>query len=101
MPLTTSAFPEEVQVALFVYDMLTDVWDGMSGSFMGKDWAGAPLIFEIYEIQNRKEVLYIAKMYERIVMSARFKEADKKRKAEERKQSSAGGGKKFTHNVRG
>ena len=41
------------------------------------------------------------KIYESIIVSHKAEEADKKRKAEERKANSAGGGKNYTHNVRG
>lgn len=100
MPLDASDFPEEVQVAFFVFNMLSDVWDGMSGSYMGKNWTDAELIFKIHHIQNKPVVLYFAKMYERILMNHRAEESEKKRKAEERK-SKTGGGKNYTHNVRG
>ena len=102
VPLTPSDFPEEVQVALFVYSLLTDVWDGMSGTFLGKDWSGAQLVFDTYNIEEPRVILYLTKMYEGLVVAARMEEAEKKRKAEERKQkSSAGGGKNYTHNVKG
>lgn len=100
MPLDASDFPEEVQVAFFVFNMLSDVWEGMSGSYMGKNWTDAEFIFKVHEIQDKKSVLYFAKMYERILMNYRAEEAEKKRKADERK-SKAGGGKNYTHNVRG
>ena len=38
MPLEASAFPYEVQVAFFMFDLLSDRWDGMSGMYLGKDW---------------------------------------------------------------
>jgi len=41
------------------------------------------------------------KVYENIIVSHKAEEAEKKRKAEERKAKSAGGGKQYTHNVRG
>lgn len=101
MPLKPSDFPAEVQVAFFVFDMLSDVWEGMSGTYMGKDWSGAELIFSIYEIEDRRIILYLAKMYERAVVLSRMQEAEQKRKAEERKQKASSGGKKYTHNVTG
>jgi len=99
MPLDTSDFPEEVQVAFFVFNMLSDVWDGMSGSYMGKNWVDAEFIFKVHDINSPMEVLYFAKMYERILMNYRAEEAERRRKADERK-SKAGGGKNYTHNVR-
>jgi len=102
MPLAASDFPHEVQVAFFIFDTLSDVWDGMSGSYMGKNWTDAPYVMELYEVETPKVVYYFAKMYERLLMSFRAEEADKRRKAEERKAKAAsGGGKNFTHNVKG
>ena len=99
MPLTESAFPDEVQVAFFMFNLLSDVWEGMSGSYMGKDWSGCNLLFSIYEVEDKKQVLYFMKVYERILMNYRFEEAERKRKADERKSKS--GGKNYTHNVKG
>ena len=100
MPLESSSFPEEVQVAFFVYGLLPDRWEGMSGTYLGKDWNSLNHIFELYEIDNQKEVFFFSKIYENLVVSFKAEEAEKKRKAEERKAKSAGGGKQFTHNVR-
>lgn len=100
MPLDTSVFPEEVQVAFFIFDMLPDRWEGMSGTYLGKEWSSVNYLLEIYEIDNPKVVMYFAKLYERITVNVKIEEAEKKRKAEERK-SKASGGKNYTHNVRG
>lgn len=100
MPLDSSEFPEEVQVAFFIFSMLADVWEGMSGTYMGKNWTDAEHLFKLYEIEQPKIVMYFAKTYERILIEYRAEESEKKRKAEERR-SSAGSGKNFTHNVRG
>lgn len=99
MPLTESDFPDEVQVAFFMFNLLSDVWEGMSGSYMGKDWGGCSLLFDTYKVDNPREVLYFMKTYERILMNYRYEEAEKRRKAEERKAKS--GGKNYTHNVKG
>lgn len=99
MPLDTSDFPDEVQVAFFVCNCLSDVWDGMSGSYMGKNWSEIDYIFKLYEIQDPKVVYYFAKLYERIQMQSMAEQAQKRKKAEERK--SKAGGKNFTHNVSG
>jgi len=100
MPLDASDFPEEVQVAFFICDMLSDRWEGMSGTYMGKDWTGIDYLISLYDIENPKIVIYFAKMYERLVVNYRAEEAERKRKAEERRAKS-GGGKNYTHNVRG
>jgi hypothetical protein len=99
MPLDSSDFPEEVQVAFFIFSFLSDNWDGMSGTYLGKDWTQCNQLFELYEVENKKETLFFMKLYENVIVSYRAEEVDKKRKAEERKAKSAGGGKQYTHNV--
>ena len=101
MPLETSAFPAEVQVAFFIFDLLSDRWDGMSGTYLGKDWSSVHFLLDLYEVEDPKIVVYFMKSYEILLVNHRAEEADKKRKAEERKSKSAGGGKNYTHNVRG
>ena len=99
MPLETSDFPYEVQVAFFIFGFLEDIWEGMSGSYMGKRWDNIEYLFKLYNVQEPKIILYMMKMWEVIIVSYRSDKAEKKRKADERR--SAGGGKNFTHNVKG
>lgn len=101
MPLDSSAFPEEVQVAFFIFSLLQDSWEGMSGSYLGKYWNEIGYFFKLYKVSNPRVILYIMKLYEGIIISYRAEESEKKRKADERKSKSAGGGKNYTHNVRG
>ena len=99
MPLESSAFPEEVQVAFFMFDLLSDRWDGMSGTYLGKDWSTCLQLFEVYEVEDTKNTIFFMKLYEAVLMKHRMEEQDRKRKAAERKQQQAG--KTYTHNVRG
>jgi len=99
MPLTESDFPSEVQVAFFMFNLLSDVWEGMSGTYCGKDWSQCSQLFDIYGVDDPKTTMYFMKLYERTLMNHRAEEADRKRKAEERKAKS--GGKNYTHNVQG
>jgi len=100
MPLTYSDFPEEVQVAFFVFSLLSDYWEGNSGTYMGKHWEGLDYLFELYEVENTKVVLFFMKTYEQLLVSYRAEEAERKRKADERK-AKASGGRNYTHNVQG
>lgn len=88
MPLSTFAFPAEVQVAFFIFDLLPDKWDATSGYYMGKDWSCADFLFSVYEVEDIKTVVYFAKMYELIVIEYRAEEANKKRKESERRAKS-------------
>ena len=102
MPLGLSDFPEEVQVAFFVFGLLPDHYEGMTGTYMGKYWDGIDYYFKLFEVEEPKQVLYFMKMYESILVSYTAEKAERKRKAEERKaKAKAGGGNNFTHNVSG
>ena len=100
MPLEISVFPDEVQVAFFMFNMLSDRWDGMSGSYLGKDWSNCGYLFSLYNVEDPRTTMYFMKFYESLVMEQRFKDQEQKRKAAERK-SQQGSGKNYTHNVRG
>lgn len=99
MPLETSDFPSEVQVAFFIFGFLEDNWEGMSGTYLGKKWHNIEYLFNLYQVQEQTTILYIIKLWENILVEYKSDKADRKRKADERK--SAGGGKSFTHNVKG
>ena len=100
MPLETSDFPEEVQTAFFVFDYLQDRWEGMSGSYLGKEWSNIEFLFDLFDIQERRTVLYFIKLWENVLVNYKAEKSERKRKAEERKNSSGSAG-NFTHNVRG
>lgn len=101
MPLDLSEFPEEVQVAFFIFSYLPDKWDTNVGYYMGKDWTLIPFLFETFGVQDKAEILYFMKSYENLLVSYRAKESESKRKAAEKKSSATGGGKQFAHNVKG
>ncbi len=71
----------------------------MSGTYLGKRWNNLEYLFNLYEIEEQKTVLTIMKIYEGIIVEYKEKKAEEKRKAEKRR--SAGGGKNYTHNVKG
>ena len=100
MPLEPSEFPDEVQVAFLIYGYLSDRWDGMSGTYMGKDWSTINHLFELFEVKDRKVILYFMKLWEGIVVTEKSEEQQRKRKAEERKRQHSSG-KTYTHNVQG
>jgi|TARA_B110000483_G_scaffold64598_1_gene80452 hypothetical protein len=99
MPLDSSEFPEEVQVAFFMFSLLSDNWDGTSGSYMGKDWSHCSHLFKVYEIEDPRTTMFFMKTYEVLLVNYRAEQAEEKRKQSERKSQQ--GGKTYTHNVRG
>ena len=100
MPLELSDFPGEVQVAFFMFSLLPDQWEGMSGTYMGKYWDGIDYFFKLYEVDNPRVILYIMKLYETIIVQDRAQKSERKRKQSEQK-SKASGGKTYTHNIKG
>tara|TARA_Y100000385_G_C12857043_1_gene535601 strand:+ start:405 stop:749 length:345 start_codon:yes stop_codon:yes gene_type:complete len=101
MPLELSEFPEEVQVAFFMFSLLSDYWEGMSGTYMGKHWNGIDYFFKLYEIENPKVILFIMKMYESILIEDRAQKAERKRKQSDQRSKAGGSGKSYTHNIKG
>ena len=100
MPLEVSDLPSEVQVAFFIFAFLEDNWEGMSGTYLGKHWSNVEYFFNLYNIEDPKTTITIMKMWENILIDYRARKADEKRKADKRRQS-AGGGKNYTHNIKG
>lgn len=100
MPRETS-FPIEVQVAFFVFNLLSDRWEGMSGMYLGKEWTNCEYLFELHEIKDTKITYFFMKMIETLTIEHHAKKQEQQRKKEERQRSNSGGGKTYTHNVRG
>ena len=90
MPLEASAFPYEVQVAFFVLGLLPDRYEGMSGTYMGKDWSSATFIFEAYNIEDIQSVIFFAKTYETMLVNERAEEQKRKQKQAERRAKGGG-----------
>jgi len=57
IPPDPSDLSLEVQYALLLFSTLPDKVGGMSGVWLGKDFGGLIDIMEIYQIENKKEVL--------------------------------------------
>lgn len=56
MPKDPGSLPFDVQVALMIFNILPDKFEGMSGTWMGKDISALDTVFNIYEVENRREV---------------------------------------------
>lgn len=59
IPIDFEDFPPELQESLSIYHRLRDEWEGFSGSYMGKNFAGLIDILDIYQIdaENRQNTL--------------------------------------------
>lgn len=81
IPVEVTDFPPEVQTAFEVYQVLQDHWEGMSGTYMGKNLTGVKDILDIFEVDplDRKLILELINLIDR----ERMIQYDVKRKQEE------------------
>jgi len=98
MPPVLEDYPYEVQVAFLLHDLLPDKWDGMSGSYFGKDMSALGTLLDIWKVQDKKTCLYFIKNIEARNTQKVNKSQERKRKASE---SKAKAGKKSGINVQG
>jgi hypothetical protein len=99
MPVSMDIFPEEVQYAFLVFRHLPDRWEGMSGTYMGKDWSTIDFFLKFFDIEERKIVVFFISKIEGFHTESINETLQRKRKAEQRKAKA--GGKQYTHNVQG
>lgn len=45
------------QLALILFNLLSDKIEGMSGTWLGKDFSSLQVFMDIYEVDNRRDVL--------------------------------------------
>ena len=90
MPPTTEDYPYEVQVAFLLHDLLPDRWDGMSGSYFGKDMSALGTLLDVYEVEDKRNTIFWIKAIEAKNSEAINKKMDRKRKASENKAKGPG-----------
>ena len=89
VPADYNDFPFEVQVALQIFSILPDNWEGMSGTYMGKDYSILPYLFdEIFEVENKQLTMKFLLIIGGIVMEQRTQQ----QKARQRKSKGSKGG---------
>lgn len=64
IPIDPSTLSLEVQHTLILLNALPDKWEGMSGSWMGKDYSGLAAIMDIYEMENRRSIFELLQICE-------------------------------------
>lgn len=64
IPIDPSFLSLEAQETLIVLNSLPDLWDGMGGNWLGKDYSGLSAILDIYEVEDRKTVFELLKVAE-------------------------------------
>ena len=78
-------YPYEVQMAFFIYSLLQDTWDGMNGMYMGKNLAGLSLLLDLYDIDDKRTVVYFLSAIDRERIKTINEEVKRKSEAERRK----------------
>lgn len=75
IPAAYEDFPYAVQEALNIFSILPDNWEGMSGTYMGKDYSILPYLFdEIFQVDNKQQTMQLLLTIGSIVMSQRSRE---------------------------
>lgn len=87
MPVEFGNLPLEAQQALEVYSFLPDRWEGMSGTFLGKDYSIVFNLFDTFNIEHNDTRQLLLKFMAK-VDSVRSEIITQKQKAREQKPSS-------------
>ncbi len=85
MPVEIDEFPLEVQEAFMIHNLLPDRWDGMSGSYLGKDWSALQLLLKEFEVEDTKTCILFVKHIEARNSNKMNKQLAKERKKAENK----------------
>ena len=85
MPIDDKDFPYEVQLAFFIHSLMPDRWEGMSGSYLGKDWGALGALYDIHNIEDKRTVTFFLKNVDILVTNQINKEVEKQHKQIERK----------------
>ena len=81
VPASFDDFPHIVQTAMNIHSILGDKWEGMSGTYMGKDYTLYPyLADEVYKVENKAQLIKFVSMIDRIIMEYRASEQKLKQK---------------------
>lgn len=83
IPVTLNSMPEDIQLAFSLYYKLPDRWDGMSGTYLGKDLSCFTSIASILEIEDMKTHLNLILLIDGVrveILAERQKQKNSKSK---------------------
>lgn len=82
IPISFEDFPHQVQEAINIFSILPDMWEGMSGTYMGKDYSILSYLANtIFEVEDEQLLMKLLLQIGNHVMSRRTAE----QKSRERK----------------
>ena len=64
IPKDPSIFSLEAQQALVILNALPDIWEGMNGVWLGKNYNGLMDIMDLYQIDDKLQVFELLKICE-------------------------------------
>ncbi len=85
MPIDDRDFPYEVQLAFFIHSLMPDRWEGMSGSYLGKEWSAVGTLLDTYKVEERKVILFFIKAIDNINSRLINKSLEEERKKRDKK----------------
>ena len=89
IPADFGDFPYEIQLAINIFYILPDVFEGMSGTYMGKNYSLLPyLMDEIYKVEDKQQMMQFILLIGDIIKN----QYAEKQKARDRKAKSKKGG---------
>jgi hypothetical protein len=89
IPAEFEDFAYEVQRAINIFYILPDVFEGMSGTYMGKNYSILPYLFEeIYKVENKQQTMQFILLINSIVT----KQYRNQQEARDRKAKTKKGG---------
>ncbi len=86
IPVEFEDLPDVVQQALEIYSFLPDRWEGMSATFMGKDYTIVFELFNTYNIDDSSDKRLLLRIMS-VIDSIRSKIIHEKHKQREKKPS--------------
>jgi len=84
MPPDRSEFPQEVQEAFLLHDLLPDRW--VEGGYLGKDYSSLDTLLRVYKIEEQQQVVLFLKHIEARNSAKINKELARKQKSSENKR---------------
>ena len=73
-------FPLEVVQAQEIHNVLPEIWDGMGGNYLGKDWSALGTLLTQLKVDETKEVIAFLRFIDSLTMRKRNEEIQKQSK---------------------
>ena len=73
-------FPLEVIQAQEIHNVLPEIWDGMGGNYLGKDWSALGTLLTQLKVNEAKEVIAFLRLIDSFTIRKRNEEIQKNSK---------------------